>query len=101
MPTATLRRPRRSEPVTVVPADALDLTPAQRTALHEVYQLILSFAPPGDPTQRRGEAEPGGESEEAPADGSSLRSSLSTATLCASAPLRRKRPPARNQGGHS
>lgn len=86
MATATARRSRRSAPVAAAPADGLDLTPAQRTALHQVYQLILSFAQPDDLTQRRKDTE-----EE--------REKSFSAALCASAPLRQNCLPERRQGG--
>ena len=95
MATATARRLQRSAPVAAAPADALDLTPAQRTALHQVYQLILSFAQPDELTRRRKDAE-----EEREKSGAMCPSSSPlSATLCASAPLRQNSLPERRQGG--
>jgi hypothetical protein len=98
MSTATVRRPLRSEPVAAAPADPLNLTPTQHTALHQVYQLILSFAAPADPTQRRRAVEEDREHSRAQCP---LPSPAFSAELCVSAPLRQERIAQRRQGGRS
>lgn len=40
----TTPRTRRPQTAATASADASGLTPAQRTALHQVYRLILTFA---------------------------------------------------------